>query len=69
MNSIEKTPPDVIPSDMSLSQLENTHNPHIDLCIFHICRNILRRPIMLKSCEHTVCLNCITPSIEGKTQK
>ena len=65
---IEKTPADVIPSDMSLSQFENPHNPHINLCTCHICRNILRRPIMLRSCEHTFCLNCIIPSIEGKTQ-
>ena len=65
----DKTPVDVLPNNILLQHFDSSRNPHINSCICKLCHNILRRPIIIRSCEHAFCLECLFPRIEGKSQK
>ena len=41
-------------------------NPHLPFCICKLCNNIIRRPTIVVPCEHSFCLPCIIPTVEGK---
>ena len=62
----KKTPTDVIPNDIRIKNLNVAHNTHWSLCICNICKQILRRPIMFKQCEHVFCLDCLQRETEWK---
>ena len=41
-------------------------NPQLPLCFCKLCGQLMKKPIMVKSCEHCFCLNCLLANIEGK---
>ncbi|XP_065675288.1 uncharacterized protein LOC136091540 [Hydra vulgaris] len=43
-------------------------NPHLKLNICKLCNNIMFKPLMLKECQHSLCLVCLFKEIEGKLE-
>ena len=41
-------------------------NPHLNLVICWICKNVFYNPIMTITCQHIFCKNCLIPQLEGK---
>ena len=65
-NILKKTPEDIVPYACSIESFSAKLNPHLKLCMCALCRNILRKPLLLVNCEHCFCSNCILPKLEGK---
>lgn len=61
------TPKDVFPHDkLNINNISKIHNPHLRLCVCDICLQIFHSPVILQECQHSFCLNCILPKIEGR---
>ena len=63
---IEKTPADTIPSFYTINDFKEHFNPHLVFISCNMCKNILRQPLNIIPCEHSFCLGCIIPKLEGK---
>ena len=61
-----KCPPDDLPIDIETSYLQEKWDPHLSICMCNICNNILRRPLVLKPCEHAFCFICIAKDLRGQ---
>ena len=64
-----KCPPDNLPIDIENSYFKEKWNPHLSICMCNICNNILRRPVVLKPCEHAFCFICIAKELRGQDKK
>ncbi|XP_057313751.1 V(D)J recombination-activating protein 1-like [Hydractinia symbiolongicarpus] len=57
---------DIIPPVVSHHGLEK--NPHYKFCLCMLCGNLLRQPLMVITCEHAFCKECILIYLEGSFQ-
>ena len=48
----------------SINVKDFSHNTLTDLCICSICKDIIRRPVMLP-CQHSFCLMCLVGKYQG----
>ena len=63
-----KCPPDNLPIDIENSYFKEKWNPHLSICMCNICNItiLLRRPVVLKPCQHTFCFICIAKELRGQ---
>ena len=63
-----KCPPDNLPIDIENSYFKEKWNPHLSICMCNICNitMLLRRPVVLKPCQHTFCFICIAKELRGE---
>ena len=61
----ELVPDDSIPADVTISDFDTELNSHISLCECGICKNILRRPLTIDTCEHSFCFLCFANQMKG----
>lgn len=40
-------------------------NPQISFCLCNECNGVLRRPVVIRKCEHSFCMICFVRCIEG----
>ena len=43
-------------------------NPHLHLYVEGICENLLRKPLMMKSCQHVSCFICLSSFLKSKPE-
>ena len=60
-------PADIFTDSFDITKLQK-NNPHVKFCLCKLCKEIIRRPVLLVKCEHAFCMSCIIPSIEGKNE-
>ena len=55
-------------SNLNTSDFDIADNPSLDLCKCYICDKIMKRPVMIESCQHAFCLGCLVLKFEGKIE-
>ena len=50
------------------NNIDKEQNSHLDLCICQICQEIRNATVMLVDCQHSFCVTCIVPQLQGKQQ-
>ena len=65
----EKIPPDEFPTQLNLKSFSTDINPYLSLCKCEICEDLIRKPTIIKSCQHTFCFSCIALKIKSKNEK
>ena len=43
-------------------------NPHLHLCVCGIYKNLLRKPLIMKSCRHVFCFLCLSSYLKSKPE-
>ena len=59
-NLKEITQLDLLPKQLILKDFDPETNPHLHLCVCGICENLLRKPLIMKSCQHAFCFLCLS---------
>ena len=59
-NLKEITQLDSLPKKLTLKDFFPDMNPHLYLCACGICKNLLRKPLIMKSCLHAFCFLCFS---------
>ena len=60
--------PESLNITVPLNQINSSSKFHLELCICKICKGLIDRPVILKDCQHSYCLNCLLPTLEGKKE-
>ena len=58
--------PDNLPIEIENSYFTEKWNPLLTIWMCNICKNILRRPVVLKPCKHAFCFICIAKELRGQ---
>ena len=53
--------------NISIKDFSVSLNTHLTMCKCEVCFGILRRPIIIKKCEHLVCFTCFGNYVKNKT--
>ena len=67
-NLKEITQPDLLPKKLTLKDFTPDINPHLNLCVCGICKNLLRKPRFMKSCQHIFCFVCLSSYLKSKPE-
>ena len=67
-NLKEITLPDLLPKKLTLKDFAPDINPHLHLCVCGICENLLRKPLIIKSCQHVFCFLCLSSFLKSKPE-
>ena len=65
-NLKETTQPDLLPKKLTLKDFSPDINPHLHLCVCGICKNLLRKPLIMKSSQHVFCFLCLSSLLKSK---
>ena len=67
-NLKEITQPDLLPKKLTLKDFSPDINPHFHLCVCGICKNLLRKPVIMKSCQHVFCFLSLSSYLKSKSE-
>ena len=65
----QNIPSDEFPSQLLLKHFNADTNPHLQLCVCGVCKDIIRKPLIINSCEHAFCFSCLAIKIKSKDEK
>ena len=65
-NLKEITQLDPLPKKLILKDFDPEINSHLHLCVCGICENLLRKPLIMKSCQHAFCFLCLSIFLKSK---
>ena len=55
--------------NISIEDFSVSINTHLSMCKCEICFGILRRPVIIKKCEHLLCFTCFGNYVKNKNVK
>ena len=64
----EITLPDLLSKKLTLKDFAPDINPHLHLCVCVICENLLKKPLIFKSCQHVFCFLCLSSFLNSKPE-
>ena len=60
--------PNLLPKKLTLKDFLPDINPHLHLCVCSICKNLLRKPLIMKTCQHVFCFLCLPSFLKSKPE-
>ena len=58
----------LLPKKLTLKNFDPDITPHLDLYACGICDSLLRKPLIMKSCQHVLCFLCLSSFLETKPE-
>ena len=62
------TRPDFLPKNLTLRDFTTDTNPPLPRCVCGICEKLLRKLLMMKSCQHVFCFICLSSFLKSKPE-